>query len=82
MLPKEFKGQNVVFAKDQKEYLPLPAFKSKEGLVISCWGLSWKERLKVVFTGRIWVCLMTFNQPLQPLFLTAKKKQLSLFYGE
>jgi hypothetical protein len=27
MKPIEFKGQNTVYAKDQKEYLPLPAFK-------------------------------------------------------
>jgi hypothetical protein len=25
MTPVEFKGQNAIFAKDQPEYLPLPA---------------------------------------------------------
>lgn len=27
MRPIEFKGQNIIFAKDQPEYLPLPALR-------------------------------------------------------
>ena len=39
MKPVEFKHQNVVFAKDQPEYQPLPALRldTPEGEVISCW---------------------------------------------
>lgn len=40
MKPKEFKGQNIVFAKDQPEYQPLPALRMPDGEVITCWGLS------------------------------------------
>ncbi|UZS00244.1 hypothetical protein [Chondrinema litorale] len=78
MKPSTFKEQNIVFAKDQKEYLPLPAYieKSTEGYVVSCWKLSFWERVKLLFTGRLWVNVMSFNHPLQPMFFTVHKKEL------
>lgn len=73
MEPVKFKGYNLVIAKNQKEYLPLPAFHSaiydngdQYGSVISCWKLTWRERLKVLFNGRFYFSQMTFNEPLQP----------------
>lgn len=74
----EFKEQNVVFAEDQDEYLSLPAFKneSTEGEVIFCMGLSLLERVRIMFTGRIWVSLMTFNKALTPSFHTTKKSEV------
>lgn len=66
MRPIKFKESNVVFAKDQKEYLPLPAWRDSDGTVISCWGLSFKERIKLLFSGRVWLRLLTYNKPLQP----------------
>lgn len=66
MKPIPFKEQNVVFAKDQPEYLPLPAHNTSDGTVISCWRLSLWERIKVLWTGRLWLSQMTFGQALQP----------------
>ena len=68
MRPIEFKGSNTIFAKDQPEYLPLPAYKSnnKEGEVTSCWKLSLKERFKVLLRGRMYFSVWTFNKKLQP----------------
>lgn len=63
----EFNGHNVVYAKDQPEYLPLPAHRSKEGEVTTCWELSFLERLKVLWTGRVYLTQLTFNEPLQPV---------------
>ena len=75
MKPIEFKHQNIVFAKDQPDYQPLPALKinSPQGEVITCWELSFKERLKVLFSGCIWLSLMTFNKPLTPTFLRVNR---------
>jgi len=67
MTPCDFPEQNVVYAKDQKEYLPLPAHRSTGGRVICCWSLSWRERLAILLRGRLWLSVLTFNQPLQPL---------------
>ena len=73
MKPIEFKEQNVVYAKDQKEYQPLPSLKFEDGEVLTCWKLSWKELFRVVFTRRIWVAQLSFNKPLQPQFVTTDK---------
>ena len=69
----KFDGWNVVYAKDQPGYLPLPAFRTEEGEVVSCWGLSFVERVKVLLTGRVWLSVLTFNKPLQPLLMTVDK---------
>lgn len=78
MKPIQFKEVNKVFAKDQPEYVPLPAFlnNSPEGEVISCWQLSFRERLRILFTGKLWVCLLTFNKPLTPSLFTTKKSDV------
>jgi len=78
MKPVEFKHQNVVFAKDQKEYQPLPALKlnTTEGEVISCWRMSFKERMKVLFTGKVWISLMSFNKPLTPSYMSVNRKDV------
>jgi len=76
MKPIEFKNQNIVFAKDQPEYQPLPALKLDgiSGEVISCWHLSFKERIKILFTGNIWACLVTFKKPLTPMMLSVDRE--------
>jgi hypothetical protein len=78
MKPVEFKHQNVVFAKDQPEYQPLPALRidSPTGEVVSCWKLTPKERIKIIFTGRVWLSLMSFNKPLTPSFLAVNRKEV------
>ena len=78
MKPKNFKHQNIVFAKDQPEYQPLPALRidSPRGEVISCWKMTPKERLKVLFTGRIWLSLMSFNKPLTPSYMAVNRKEV------
>jgi len=64
---------NVIFAKDQPEYRDLPALKLENGEVISCWQLSWLERMRLLLTGKIWLSVLTFNQPLQPLLIMTDK---------
>ena len=71
MKPTKFKRMNVVCAKDQPEYLPLPAhINEAEGLVTSCWSANLKERIRFLLTGRIYLTLLTFNKPLQPQVIT------------
>ena len=78
MKPVKFKHQNIVFAKDQPEYSQLPALRidSPEGEVISCWKLNFRERIKVLFFGKIWLSLMSFNKPLTPSMLSVDRKDL------
>lgn len=70
MKPQEFPEQTMVFAKDQPEYMPLPAYNDGEQ-VISCWGMSWRERLQILLTGKVWVRTLTFGRSLQPQLIEA-----------
>jgi hypothetical protein len=62
--------KEVLIAKDQPEYVPLPAIVGKNGMVISRWRMSIAERIKALFTGSIYVHVLTFNHPLQPQLLS------------
>lgn len=76
----EFPEQTAVFAHDQPEYLPLPAH-VREGFVgeiTCCWKFTWRERLKLLWTGRIWHKVLTFNEPLQPQLLLVDKPDFSV----
>lgn len=75
MTPKSFTGQNVVYAKDQPEYLPLPAHKSDDGCVTTCWRLTLLGRFRVLLTGEIWLQTLTFNAPLQPQRMCNRKPE-------
>ena len=69
MSPIEFKQQNIVFtapAGMEDKVEQLPAFRG-EGQVISCWHLSFWDRLKLLFTGRLWFSVIGNAQP--PLWL-------------
>lgn len=58
----------VTFAKDQPQYLPLPAVVS-DGVVTTRWKLTWRERLTLFLGGTIWLQVSTFGRPLQPVKL-------------
>ena len=68
MKPIIFRGMTCTYAENQQQYLPLPAYKHDDAweCVSSCWGLSIVERIKVLFTGKIYVTLATFGKPLSP----------------
>jgi hypothetical protein len=59
-------GHATVFAKDQPEYLPLPA-----NIVGPCvetkWKLTWRERISALLRGHCYLTVMTFGKPLQPV---------------
>lgn len=65
MEPVTFAESNVVIAKDQPPYLPLPAYVSAYE-TISCWQLSTRDRVRLLFTGRLWLRQCNFGNPLQP----------------
>lgn len=71
----QFPEQTTIIAKDQPQYLPLPAHRhnDKSGRITCCWELTWKERFKLLFSGIIWHDVLTFNHPLQPQLLSVNK---------
>lgn len=64
MRPIEFPEANAMFA-EESEYLPLPAW-TDESEVVHCWRGTWRDRLRFLFTGKMWVHVLTFGKPLQP----------------
>ena len=65
--------ESVVYAKDQPEYIPLPASRTPDGEVVTCWKLSWKDRLRILLGLNFYVTLLTFNIPLTPLRVSIGK---------
>jgi hypothetical protein len=67
-------SEMVTYAQNQPEYIPLPAWKQDgpEGLRVTRWKLSWKERFDILLTGSIWIRILTFNNPLQPILPESK----------
>jgi len=72
MIPIHFKEENCIYAKDQPEYQPLPAHRDEAGIVVTCWQLTTEEKKVIAETGVIYISLLTFNLPLQPLSVTVE----------
>jgi hypothetical protein len=70
-----FEQSEIVYAKDQPEYNPLPTLKDADGTVLSRWKLTWKERFLVLLFGDVYLFQMTFNRPLQPVSIEIERPQ-------
>jgi hypothetical protein len=75
----EYNATEVVFAKDQPEYLPLPALSFRDGLIVTCWSLTWRERLRLLFGGNVFLGTLTFNKALQPVRLSTSIEGITGF---
>jgi hypothetical protein len=64
--------EEVVYAKDQPEYQPLPSIRAADGTILTRWSLTEEEKQQVLSQGYVYLLVMTFNQPLQPLLLTTE----------
>jgi hypothetical protein len=78
MYPIPFIEANCIYAKTQRKYLPLPAYRQEDGTVTTCWKMGFLERLEVLLSGRVWLSVSTFNQPLQPLRMMIRSRFRSL----
>ena len=76
MKPIKFPEHNATFGEGQPQYKPLPVLLFPDGQVISCWQLNDEEKARVAETGQIWLSQLTFNRPLQPVFMTVEKTDL------
>lgn len=68
-----FEKSNRVYGKGQPEYAPLPVHVDSDEWghpTTSCWSLGLWERLQVLFTGKVWLTQLTFDQNLQPVRMT------------
>ncbi len=65
MRPLDFPQRTRIWAEDQPPYLPLPSY-TNERETITLWALSWRERWRVLRTGRLWLRQLNFGEALQP----------------
>lgn len=70
MTPVQFPQANIVLAKDQPEYNPLPAFFDMQGTMVTAWQMDEDERKEFLRTGRIYLTQLTFGKPFQPVRLS------------
>lgn len=63
----------IVIAENQPPYDPIRAVVVDPATILTRWKLSWRERLVVLFSGNVYLYVMTFGKPLQPLAMQAEK---------
>jgi hypothetical protein len=76
VLPNTFGcHREIVFAENQPEYLPLPAAITGKGIVTTRWRLTWRERVELLLGEHLFVQVLTFNEPLQPIKLRIGERE-------
>lgn len=63
--------------------IPTLRFRNGQNPTISCWKGTWRDRLRFLFTGKMWTYIEAKNNPMPPYFIatdrsivfTVKKKK-------
>lgn len=79
MTPIDFPETNtIILSENQPAYAPLPALYigDSRGTCIACLEISEEELAEIVTTRKIWVTVLTFQQPFQPFMLSTEKPVL------
>jgi len=80
----------IVYAKNQSEYTPLPALRNSKGYVLSRWKFTDIEREAIANGADLYICQLSCNQPLQPIMtgvatpdeeLTQKNVDIAKYFG-
>lgn len=64
--------REIAVAKDQPEYRTLPSLPVDQGIVLTRWELTPKERRRIQAGGSIYLYIHHFGNPIQPLLLTTE----------
>lgn len=63
--------EEVVYAKDQPQYVPLPCLKSRQpdgtGAILTRWTLTDAERQAIANGADVFLRVLTYGNPLQPV---------------
>ena len=78
MKPIKFDESNANLARpsdmtdEQCQSLPIVRVQYPEWVTcVSCWQMSWRDRLKLLVTGKVWLGVIGHTQP--PVFIEADK---------
>jgi len=73
----EFPEVNLRIAEDQDEYMTLPAYMNPhEGSITSCFELDDDEIEEIVKSKKLFIKVLNFGQPMQPISLSVIKEHL------
>lgn len=61
-----FEGATHTLAENQPQYTSLPARIETDGVVTTCYQLTWRELWHLIWYRRIWFQQMAFLKPMQP----------------
>lgn len=64
-------AEEIIYGANQPEVQPLPAIRTKEGIILTRWLLTENEKKIILEQGYVFLSVSTCNQPLQPVMLTA-----------
>lgn len=73
MIPAQFPESNQVLAMGQEDYEPMPIHRSTDGRVTCCFRLSPAELEEIARTRTLWIQVLTFNHPFQPIALSTQR---------
>lgn len=65
----EFEKQNQIIAKDQPQYMPLPAYVQKNGIITCCAEITLEESVFIRKNKRVTLAFAHFERPPQPVRL-------------
>ena len=71
-----FSEATTQIAADQPQYETMPAHVADDGCVTCCWELTFQERLRLLWRGKVWHQILTFHGSLQPQRLDIDKPDL------
>lgn len=67
--PVHFKQENCILKGDNPDINELPAY--KDGVhIVSCWKFPFLKRIKMLFTGKVWLVVLGTKHP--PLWIDSE----------
>ena len=81
MKPTDFQYRNIIlkppvngdYSENVESIVDLPAWSDGEQCV-SCWKPSWRERLSILFFGRIWLSILNGDTPPSPVSISGVRR--------
>jgi len=67
VIPVKFPEAEATYGRRNAPFVPVHVFVDDEE-VISCWQLSWWERIVIVWTGRLWLRQYTKGDKMHPQY--------------
>lgn len=74
--------EETKIAEHQEEYETLPAIVTGDGVVISRWRLSFRERLVAMINGDIYLHQSTYGQTVQPVYMEVDEPRIRVNFTE